>query len=72
MLGKSDKSQSLFLEKTRKPKLNIFLIFSKKVGFDIWIFFLIFSKKVGFDISCKLSLDETICMNCESLFFREN
>ena len=30
--------------------------------------FFFVSKKIGFDISCKLSLDETICMKCQSCF----
>ena len=28
----------------------------------------IFFQKIGTDISCKLSLEETICMKCQSLF----
>ena len=36
------------------------------------IFFLIFQKKMGFDISCKLSPQETICMKCQCLFSGKN
>ena len=35
---------------------------------EILNFFSYFSKKTGFDISCKLSLLETICMKCLTLF----
>ena len=31
-----------------------------------------FSQKIGFNISCNLSLKETICMKCLSLFSRKN
>ena len=27
-----------------------------------------FFQKIGFDISCKLTLNETICKKCQSLF----
>ena len=31
-----------------------------------------FSQETGFDILCKLSLLETICMNCQNLFSMKN
>ena len=34
----------------------------------ILITFSYFLQKIGFEISCKLSLKETICMKCQSLF----
>ena len=34
--------------------------------------FLFFLQKTGFDTSCKLSPKETICIKCQSLYFRKN
>ena len=31
-----------------------------------------FTQKTGFDISCKLSLLEIVCMNCQNLFSKKN
>ena len=36
------------------------------------ILFSYFSQSIGFDISCKVSPYETICMQFQSLFSREN
>ena len=35
---------------------------------DTYIYASSFSQKTGFDISCKLSLEETVCMKCQTLF----
>ena len=40
----------------------------KNLTDNIFDYFSYFPQKIGFAISCKLSLKETICMKCQSLF----
>ena len=35
----------------------------------MFLFIYLYIQKIGFDISCKLSPQETFCINCHSLFF---
>ena len=43
-------------------------VLDKKIQQTSLNIFLIFSQKIGFNISCKLPPLETICMKCQILF----
>ena len=35
----------------------------------VMMIFLFFPESIGFDMSCELSPTETVCMDCQTLFF---
>ena len=54
--------------KVRTENVTFTTVLANSADNKLKYFFSYFSQKTGFDISCKLSLLETVCMKCQTLF----
>ena len=54
------------------PYIKLSLLGKKIQYYDILKYSSYICQIISFDISCKLSLEETICMKCQSLLYGKN